>query len=1200
MKNFYFLIVTILTVASVQANVITGNFSICLPGPNTTQLSASALPAPITATTPWFSLNPAVATISSSGLVTAVSFGVTTISYTDNLGSVYSENVYVSTFPTITANNGTSTCASGGNLQLEGSLFPNVNTPWESLNPAIATIDNTGFITGVAAGVATILYRNLGGCTTTIPITIKPLLAPIVVCGVSTPTSRTFNWNAVLGAQTYVLFYSINGGPNISGGTGPALTYTLNGIIQTDNVTLFVIPSGPIGSCFQSGTLTCAGIPCPEAGSGSQITICDSNTTTINLFTLITGEDIGGTWTRTSGIGGAFNASAGTFTPATGATTSTFTYLILGSNGCTNDSSIVTINFVPAPNAGVDGATTICNSSAAVINLFSLITGEQTGGTWTRTSGTGGTFNASAGTFAPTTGATSSTFTYTLIVPTPCSNDSSIATININSQPNAGVDGSILICDSSTIVINLFSLITGEEAGGTWTRATGTGGVFNASAGTFATGTGATSSTFIYTLNATVSCLDDLSVATININSQPNAGLDGSATICNSSTTVINLFSLITGEQSGGTWTRTSGTGGTFNAISGTFTPATGATSSTFTYTLVATAPCLDDLSVVTININSQPNAGVDGAITICDSNVATIDLFSLITGEQVGGTWTRVTGSGGTFSALAGTYTPVAGATSSSFNYSFIGTAPCINDTSTVTVNIIPQPNVAILSGTQGICVGLTTTFSATVNGGSWSSSNTSIATVNPATGVITGVSAGVATISYTIAASAPCVSSVYTRSVTVSATVQPTIDGFQGVCAGSYTFFSANPPGGIWSSSNNTVATVDATGFILGNASGTAIITYTVLGTGGCVTTSASRTVTVSSSPTLQLASSAGTAFQSVCINSPITPILYSVNNVVAVDVSTVGLPQGVSGSFNSGTYTITGTPLGIGTYQYSVLAAGPCGGVSLSGTIVVLPNSSLFLISEPFTSNQTVCINSPINPINYYLFNGTTGATVTGLPADFVSSLDLDVLTISGTSTTQEGVYPYTVITSGGCGVDTLSGTITVSQQVSTTFFCDPSQATSLNSVFIYWNDISGCTSYEFTYSINDGPLISDSATIPNYEILNVLPGQSVSFTLTNAVGVSCFQSASTSCTNLAIESFDSEAFQSFPNPVNNILNLKSVQPIKNIQIFNLVGQQVFTSDYNEKEFQINLSHLSSGTYLVKSFTEDSIKTFKILKN
>jgi hypothetical protein len=140
--------------------IITGNLSICLPGLPTTQLTASAPPAPVTATTPWVSSNPAVATISSTGLVTQVSFGTTTITYTDNLGNTYSENVSVSTFPTIATTFGTSTCA-GGNLQLEGSLFPNAITPWISLTPATASVDSFGLVTGVSGGPATIQYMNL-------------------------------------------------------------------------------------------------------------------------------------------------------------------------------------------------------------------------------------------------------------------------------------------------------------------------------------------------------------------------------------------------------------------------------------------------------------------------------------------------------------------------------------------------------------------------------------------------------------------------------------------------------------------------------------------------------------------------------------------------------------------------------------------------------------------------------------------------------------------------------------------------------------------------------------------------------------------------------------------------------------------------------------------------------------------------------
>ena len=87
------------------------------------------------------------------------------------------------------------------------------------------------------------------------------------------------------------------------------------------------------------------------------------------------------------------------------------------------------------------------------------------------------------------------------------------------------------------------------------------------------------------------------------IRDRPVAGVDGATTICETLTTPIDLFTLITGEQSGGTWTRTSGTGGTFNAAAATFTSAAGATTSTFTYTLTASAPCSNDSSIATVNI---------------------------------------------------------------------------------------------------------------------------------------------------------------------------------------------------------------------------------------------------------------------------------------------------------------------------------------------------------------------------------------------------------------------------------------------------------------------------------------------------------------------------------------------------------------------------------------------------------------------
>lgn len=523
MKKFYFLIVTILTVASLQANVITGNFSICLPGPNTTQLIASLPPAPITASTPWFSLNTAVATISSTGLVTALNFGTTTISYTDNLGNTYSENVYVSAFPTVTAPNGTSTCEAGI-LQLEGSLFPNPINPWESLNPDIATVNNTGLVTGVSSGVANILYRNLGGCTSTFPITINPSLFPTITCGFSTPTSVTFNWNTVLGALSYAVYYTLNGGPLVFVGPTPALTYTLSSLAPNDQIVLYVAPSGTVGNCYTVGSTSCSSAACPDAGMDGTIIICEIDTLTIDLFSLISEEDLGGVWTRSSGTGGLFDAALGTFT-SSNATTSTFTYTLIGSAPCLNDSSVATIDINQQFNAGTDGAITICDSNVVPIDLFSVIIGEQPLGTWSRIAGSGGIFDSIAGIYTPSFGATSSIFEYRLISTPPCEDDFSIVSISINSQPNAGVDGCISVSDESTTVIDLFALISGGNSGGTWTRSSGTGGTFSALTGTYVPSIGATTSTFTYSLSGAPACFDDISIVTVVLNGPPCGSL---------------------------------------------------------------------------------------------------------------------------------------------------------------------------------------------------------------------------------------------------------------------------------------------------------------------------------------------------------------------------------------------------------------------------------------------------------------------------------------------------------------------------------------------------------------------------------------------------------------------------------------------------------------------------------------------------
>ena len=94
-----------------------------------------------------------------------------------------------------------------------------------------------------------------------------------------------------------------------------------------------------------------------------------------------------------------------------------------------------------------------------------------------------------------------------------------------------------------------------------------------------------------------------------------------------------------------------------------------------------------------------------------------------------------------------------------------------------------------------------------------------------------------------------------------------------------------------------------------------------------------------------------------------------------------------------------------------------------------VVVTSVASISLSSPASTTNQTVCINSPIVNITYTIGGAATGANVTGLPAGINVVVSGTTVTLSG-SPSVSGVFNYTITTTGGnCGFPSLTGTITV---------------------------------------------------------------------------------------------------------------------------------------------------------------------------
>ena len=215
------------------------------------------------------------------------------------------------------------------------------------------------------------------------------------------------------------------------------------------------------------------------------------------------------------------------------------------------------VQVIGSPNAGSDGSTSVCDNNTAIIELFDLISGEQTGGTWSRLTGTGGTFNAAAGTFIPAQGATSSTFMYVLTGLSPCPNDTSIASVTIQNFESAGTDGSIDTCAGNNNILSLSELINNESPNGNWYRLSGTGGIFDETNGTFQLTSNADQSVFIYVVLNTGQCTSDTSYVNISISGSCCTMSASHNTSCNSNnnanTPTDDWYTLIVnGSMTGG------------------------------------------------------------------------------------------------------------------------------------------------------------------------------------------------------------------------------------------------------------------------------------------------------------------------------------------------------------------------------------------------------------------------------------------------------------------------------------------------------------------------------------------------------------------------------------------------------------------------------------------------------------------------
>ncbi len=944
--------------------VILGNLNVCIG--QTTQLSD------LTGGGTW-SISNADATIGAGGLVTGSTAGTATVTYTLGTGCFITATVTVNPLPASIT--GTMAVCVGLNTTLSDA---SPGGTWASSNHAVGTIGITsGIETGITSGTTTDTYTIAHGCYVTAVVTVNPNPSPIAgnlsVC-VGLTTSLSDATPGGTWASSPVVICVINPATGVATGAGAGtanITYTLaTGCLTTAVVTVNPLPLAINGvKEFCAGTTTAltdatgggvwtatgtatvdptTGIVTGNASGTGTITYtlstgCMSTTVvTVDAIPLpITGSLVvcaGSTTNLTDATGGGFWYSSipplATVGSATGvvtgvsAGTAVITYILSSPSAC-QTTAVVTVNPVPAP---ISGPTTLCLGLTAVYSDLSP------GGSWSATLGSALTVDGSTSGLVGGTAVGTGTLTYTL----PTTGCVSTEIITVNPLP-AAITGSMNVC------VGLTTQLTDATVGGGWS--TSSSSTASITGGALVTGITAGLDTITYTLPT--GCL---MTTTVDVMPLPTAILGATAVCIGANTTLSDL-------TAGGTWSSSNPTIGSVSSTSGV---VTGITFGTVTITYTIPTGCY---VTMTMSVNKVP-APITGTRVVC------VGLTTALSDPTPGGIWSSSSLAIGTVGSATGIVMGESGGTTT-ITYSV---ATSCQATAIVTVNPLPTP----ILGTLSLCNGIADTLSDLTGGGTWTSSNLTVATIGSASGIINPLAVGFATISYTLPTG--CALGVQ---VTVHA-MPASISGNHQICLGSTVTLSDISAGGIWSSSNTAIAPVGTSGVVSGSALGTATISYSPAV--GC---SALFAVTVNPLPNVFTVYGGGT----YCEGGNGVPVGLNGSNVGVSYLLYYG--ASVTGYLAGTGDTLHFTPLLTVAGTYTVLATGSTTGCSIGMTGTVTVNVTP-------TVNPTVALHA--SPADTVCPGTTVTITPTLSPASTATATATYVWYVNGTAVSTSPTYSF----------------------------------------------------------------------------------------------------------------------------------------------------------------------------------------------
>lgn len=658
----------------------------------------------------------------------------------------------------------------------------------------------------------------------------------------------------------------------------------------------------------------------------------------VSSSTALSCSPTGGTWSSANPSIATVNVATGLVTGAAAGTA-----LISYEVASTVYTRVVTVNPLPGP-ITTSGPFTVCEGGN---RSFSC---TPPGGIWSSVETGVASADPSSGLVS---GLAAGTSTIHYILSTTCS---SSAVVTVNAAPTPVLGSSSLCVNGNTTLADL-------TINGTWISSNSSLATIGSSSGAV-NGIAAGAVTMSYVLTTT-GCVR---THNMTVNPLPSA-ISGPASICAGS------FASLGSSPSGGTWSSSTPAVASVHSVTGVASGSIAGTAR-ITYTLPTTC-AVSRVQTVT----AMPSAITGPAIVCVGAGIT-------LSNSVPGGTW-----SVGTPSVAAifpsGTSTTVMGVAAGTANITYSTGTSC-QAVTTITVN--PLPTAATVSGPSIVCVASAITLSSSISGGTWFSPS-SLVNVG-AGGVITGISTGTATITYAVSNSCGTANTPYSVTVSVPPSV---ITGPTVMCAGTTNVLVNSVPGGLWSSSSTSIATVGmGTGLVTGIAGGTATITYAI--SPGCQSTAV---VTVNSAP------SAISGPDNVCV-----------------------------GSFISLTNTASG---GIWTSSTPSIAVVGVIGTTVGGVLGVAPGTTII----------TYAIGS-CNAYKFVTVNGLPSVTATAM-ADACGGK----YTISATGGASYSWSPATGIACPVCATTSLTPAASITYTVTgtNTYGCNSTDTIQINGNRIY---------------------------------------------------------------------------------------------------------------------------------------------------